>query len=58
MKPLIKFNNGNGALLCNNCRVIMLTGDKALKSNKVLCEECIKNIDLAPQIAKISKSNR
>lgn len=53
MKPLIKFNNGNGALLCNNCRVIMITGDKALKSNKVLCEECIKNILVDYDVIKV-----
>jgi len=25
-KAIFKFNNGNGALLCSNCRVIIKTG--------------------------------
>jgi hypothetical protein len=46
MEPIRKFNSGKFALLCNNCRIIILTGDDALKSNKVLCEKCIKNLNI------------
>ena len=46
MKPIRKFNNGDGALLCNICRTIMLTGDEAFKSGEILCEECTKNLGM------------
>ena len=46
LKPLRKFNNGDGALLCNICRTIMLTGNEALKSDEILCEECNKNYNM------------
>lgn len=41
MKPIHKYNNGNGAMLCNGCRTIISTGPK---TEEVLCEECIKRI--------------
>lgn len=37
--PIHKFNNGNGATLCNNCFVIINEGF----SNKLFCEDCIKD---------------
>jgi hypothetical protein len=37
MKPIYKFNNGNGAMLCNNCSIIISTGPK---TDEVLCEKC------------------
>jgi hypothetical protein len=44
MKPIIKFNNGNGAILCNCCRVIIkeyLTKEEIEgKTNLLLCEKC------------------
>jgi len=38
MKPIHKFNNGNGATLCNQCSVIITTG----LTNDLYCEECNK----------------
>jgi len=37
MKPIYKFNNGNGATICHNCRVILKTGTPV---NKYLCHDC------------------
>ena len=43
-KAIIKFNNGNGALLCNKCRVIIATGfDHEDKEH--YCKECIKKVN-------------
>ena len=48
-KAIFKFNNGNGALLCSKCRVIIKTG-------KNFTEEEIKAIkgkaDMPPQYCK------
>jgi hypothetical protein len=48
MKPIIKFNNGNGAILCNKCRTIIkenLTKEELEgKTDLLLCEKC-KNHD-------------
>lgn len=52
-KAIFKFNNGNGALLCSNCFVIIKVGSKmtdleleALKGNIKLqaqyCDKCLK----------------
>jgi len=41
MKPIHKYNNGNGAMLCNGCRTIISTGPK---TEEVLCEECRKMV--------------
>jgi len=38
---IIKFNGGQGALLCNDCRVIIATGFTH-KKVKHYCEECKK----------------
>jgi len=40
LKPIRKFNNGRGALLCNKCRTIMATGKEAWEGNATLCEDC------------------
>lgn len=44
MKPIIKFNGGRGAILCNKCRVIIkedLTKEEANgETNLLLCDEC------------------
>ena len=44
MKPIIKFNNGNGAILCNKCSVIIkdnLTIEEFMgKTDLLLCEKC------------------
>jgi hypothetical protein len=40
MKPIHKFNNGNGAMICNNCRTIISTGPK---TDEILCKKCSTN---------------
>ncbi len=40
MKPIHKFNNGNGATLCHNCRIIINEG----MTNDLYCEECKKKL--------------
>ena len=44
-KPIIKFNNGIGAILCNKCRVIIkenLTKDEINgKTDLIWCNKCI-----------------
>lgn len=47
-KPIIKFNGGRGAILCNKCRVI-IKEDLALeeflgKTDLVLCHKCAMKI--------------
>jgi hypothetical protein len=37
MNPIYKFNNGRGAMLCNECRVIISTGPK---TNEFYCDKC------------------
>lgn len=39
MKPIYKFNNGNGAMLCNKCRTIISIGNK---TEELLCDNCKK----------------
>jgi len=45
MKPIIKFNNGDGAILCNKCSVIIksnLTKDEFKgKTGLVYCNNCL-----------------
>lgn len=36
IKPLHKFNNGQGATLCNNCHVIINTG----LTDSLYCHKC------------------
>lgn len=43
MKPIHKYNNGNGATICNGCRTIISTGPK---TEEVLCEKCKENMTL------------
>lgn len=40
MKPIHKYNNGNGAMICNKCRTIISTGPK---TKEVLCKKCKEN---------------
>jgi hypothetical protein len=44
MKPIIKFNGGRGALLCNTCGATIkenLTDEEFLgKTNLLLCDKC------------------
>jgi len=48
LKPIIKFNNGVGALLCNLCYVIIREGLTENEFNKktahVLCPNCIEYV--------------
>jgi hypothetical protein len=37
MKPIHKFNNGRGAMLCNGCRNIISTGPK---TEELFCDKC------------------
>jgi reverse gyrase len=41
MKPIHKFNNGNGATLCHKCNCIISIGF----TNDLYCKECIKEQD-------------
>jgi len=44
MKPIIKFNNGNGAILCNKCNKIIkqnLSEEEFQgKTDLLVCDEC------------------
>ena len=37
MEPIYKYNNGNGAMICNVCRTIISTGPK---TEELYCEKC------------------
>ena len=49
MKPIIKFNNGRGAILCHRCRTIIkedLTEDEMHgKTDLFYCKKCLSLID-------------
>lgn len=59
-KALVKFNNGNGALLCNGCRVIIATGFDH-EDKKHYCKECVmpdrKIFELDVDVASLSKED-
>ena len=40
MKPIHKYNNGNGATLCHQCSVIINTG----LTNDLYCENCQRDL--------------
>jgi len=44
MKPIIKFNNGNGAILCNKCHIIIKSNLTETEWNGetdlLFCETC------------------
>ncbi len=42
--PIHKFNNGRGAMLCNNCRTIISTGPA---TKELYCEKCEKEVGLS-----------
>jgi hypothetical protein len=44
VKPIHKFNNGRGAMLCNNCRTIISTGPA---TKELYCEKCEKEVGLS-----------
>lgn len=39
MKPIHKFNNGNGATLCHICRTIITVGKP---TNYLYCDRCLR----------------
>ena len=39
MTPIYKYNNGNGATICNKCRTIIAIGKPV---NKLYCDNCQK----------------
>ena len=43
LKPIYKFNNGNGATLCHHCRTIISTGKP---SKKIYCKGCQERRDV------------
>jgi len=45
MKPIHKFNNGIGAMLCNNCRTIISTGPA---TKELFCEKCKREKENSP----------
>lgn len=47
MKPIHKYNNGNGAMICNKCRTIISTGPK---TDEVLCKKCKENYDIKRKV--------
>jgi reverse gyrase len=53
MKPIYKFNNGNGATLCHKCRAIISTGKM---TDDLYCEQCLNDPSLYGKIA-VSKTN-
>ena len=42
MGVIYKFNNGQGATLCNKCRTIISTGKKV---DRLYCDSCQKGVD-------------
>ncbi len=41
-KPIYKLNNGNGATLCNKCKVVIAEGF----NDEIMCNVCIKEIEV------------
>jgi hypothetical protein len=56
--PIYKFNNGRGAMLCNDCKTIISTGPK---TEELYCEKCKEEKivqDYYKQMDKEVHSNR
>ena len=49
INPIYKFNNGNGAMICNECRTIISTG---LQTKELYCKECKSIKDFYNQMDK------
>jgi len=49
MKPIIKFNNGNGAILCNQCgctiKVNLTKEETEGKTDLLVCQKCKDDLD-------------
>ncbi len=58
VKPIIKFNNGRGAIICNECRVIIkenLSRDEIQgKTDLLYCQTCERKLKLN----KLNKSKK
>jgi hypothetical protein len=46
MKPIHKFNNGQGATLCHQCNCIITTGF----SNDLYCKSCLYIIQMEKEV--------
>jgi hypothetical protein len=53
MKPIHKFNNGNGATLCHKCSVIISTG----LTKDLYCDKCkpegLKTTFVLPKVTRV-----
>lgn len=60
MQPIVKFNNGVGAILCNKCRVIIKEGltneEWDGKTDLLLCRACLRKKDIVESIVKTTLS--
>lgn len=54
MKPIYKFNNGNGATLCHLCRKIITTGKM---TNDLYCDRCLNERDSTEKEFNSLKAN-
>lgn len=52
---IFKYNNGNGALLCSNCRIIIKTG-REISMYPQYCSNCLRLVNEAKIYAKIDPS--
>jgi len=53
MKPIHKFNNGRGAMLCNKCRTIISTGPA---TKELYCDRCLNELNLVEEEYNLWKS--
>jgi reverse gyrase len=53
MKPIHKFNNGRGAMLCNICRTIISTGPT---TKELYCNRCLNELNLVEEEYNLWKS--
>lgn len=57
MTPIIKYNNGNGAILCNRCFVIVKAGltkeEFEGKTDILFCENCLTKETVKKVIKKL-----
>lgn len=49
MEPIYKYNNGNGAMICNICRTIISTGPK---TEELYCEKCKPKQETLEEVAE------
>jgi hypothetical protein len=54
MKPIYKFNNGNGATLCHLCRTIITTGKI---TNDLYCNRCLNERNHIKKEFNLLKAN-